>query len=265
MITLAAISKLVNSPLVSEVKMKIGILETGLLNEKLVNDFDTYPQMFVSLLNRAANDLEYRTYSVIRGEFPESVDDCDGWLITGSRHGAYEGLDWMLALESFVRDLVDRQIPLVGICFGHQIIARALGGEVVKSDKGWGVGVSTYAVTKQLSWMEQAADHIRIYSFHQDQVIKLPPDAEVYLSSDFCPVAGYTYGDSVMTIQAHPEFEENYEVTLLNLYAGNIVPRAAAEKALHWIEESAEKADTQRLAEWIVAFMKSNAQRSQSG
>ena len=241
--------------------MKIGILETGLLNEKLVNDFDTYPQMFASLLNRAANDFEYRTYSVVRGEFPESVDDCDGWLITGSRHGAYEELDWMLKLETFIRELVARQIPLVGICFGHQIVAKALGGEVVKSEKGWSVGVSTYAITGKHPWMEQTSDDIRIYSFHQDQVVQLPAGAEIFLSSEFCPNAGYTYGDSVMTIQAHPEFEEIYEVTLLNLYAGNIVPRPAAEKALRWIDESAEKADTQLLAEWIVAFMKSANRR----
>ena len=251
--------------MVSVVRMKIGILETGLLNEKLANDFDTYPQMFVSLLNRAANDLEYRTYSVVRGEFPESVDDCDGWLITGSRHAAYEELDWMLKLEAFIRELVDRQIPLTGICFGHQIVAKALGGEVVKSDKGWAVGVSTFAIIANPAWMEQTSNNIRIYSFHQDQVVRLPPGAEVFLSSEFCPIAGYTYGDSVMTIQAHPEFEENYEVTLLKLYAGNVVPQAAAEKALRWIDESAEKADTQLLAEWIVAFMKTFNRQSETG
>ena len=108
--------------------MKIGILETGLLNEKLENDFDSYPEMFASLLNRAAVDLEYQFFSVVRGEFPDSVDVCDGWLITGSRHGAYEELDWMLKLEALILELVDRRIPLVGICFGHQIVAKALGG-----------------------------------------------------------------------------------------------------------------------------------------
>lgn len=242
--------------------MKVGILEAGLLNKKLENDFDTYPQMFASLLNRAAKDLEYQFFSVVRGEFPASVDDCDGWLITGSRHGAYEELDWMLQLEAFIREAVGRQIPLVGICFGHQIVAKALGGEVVKSDKGWGVGVSTYSVTGKPSWMEQAADNIRIYAFHQDQVTQLPPDAEVFLSSEFCPIAGYTYGDSVMTIQAHPEFEEVYELSLLNLYSGTIVPRPVAEKALQWIDKSGEKADTRLLAEWIVAFLKNRNPRS---
>lgn len=261
MITLWTIIKFVNSSMVRQAKMKIGILETGLVNEKLANDFDTYPQMFASLLNRAADDLEYQFFSVIRGEFPDSINDCDGWLITGSRHAAYEELDWMLKLEAFIRELISRQIPLVGICFGHQIIAKALGGEVVKSDKGWAVGLSTYEVTGKPAWMEQAADDIRIYSFHQDQVALLPSNAEVFLSSEFCPVAGYTYGDSVMTIQAHPEFEEIYEVTLLKLYSGNIVPRAAAEKALQWIEGSGEKAETQLLAEWIVAFLKHSHHR----
>ena len=109
--------------------------------------------------------------------------------------------------------------------------------------------------------MVQTSDNIRIYAFHQDQVIQSPPGAEVFLSSEFCPVAGYTYGDSVMSIQAHPEFGEVYELALLNLYSGNIVPRPIAERALRWINESGEKADTQLLAEWIVAFLKSRNSR----
>ncbi len=102
--------------------------------------------------------------------------------------------------------------------------------------------------------MKQVPDNIRIYAFHQDQIVKLPPMGEVYLSTDFCPYAGCTYGDSVITIQAHPEFEEDYELALLNLYSGNVVPETDAEKALSWIRQSAEKADTQILAEWMAEF-----------
>lgn len=237
-----------------EANMKIGILEAGLLNEKLEGKYEPYPVMFAGLLDRARQDLSFQCYSVIQGEFPASINDCDGWLITGSRHGVYENLDWMLSLQSFIRELYQASKPLIGICFGHQIVAQALGGEVVKSDKGWGVGVTTYQVVNSAEWMPGTHGEIRIYAFHQDQVVKLPPSAEVYLTSDFCPYAGITMGDSVITMQAHPEFEEEYELALLNMYSGNVVPAEAAEEALNWIQQSGEKANTQILAEWMAGF-----------
>jgi len=127
-----------NNGLEFELYMKIGILETGLINEKLNGKYKPYPVMFSELLNRAGQALTYQSYRVIHGELPKSIYDCDGWLITGSRHGVYENLQWMLALEDLIRELYQAKIPLIGICFGHQIIAQALGGKVVKSEKGWG-------------------------------------------------------------------------------------------------------------------------------
>ncbi len=234
--------------------MNIGILETGLINEKLSDRFDPYPVMFARLLNRAEQDLEYQPYSVIRGEMPDSIHDCDGWLITGSRHGAYENLDWMLALEGFIRELHSAAVPLVGICFGHQIIAQALGGEVVKSDSGWGIGLQTYEINKPLGWMAEVPEQVRIYSFHQDQVSVLPAGASVFSSSELCPYAGLSYGDSIISIQAHPEFEEAYELALIDMYGGNIVPQAVAAEALDKIQTSGPKADTQLLADWLSSF-----------
>ena len=234
--------------------MKIGILEAGLLNEKFIGKYKPYPIMFAELLNRAELGLSYQGYSAIQGEMPDSIYDCEAWLITGSRHGVYENLDWMLEMQGFIRKLYEAQIPLIGICFGHQIVAQALGGEVVKSDKGWGVGVASYQIDRPTNWMKQAPDQIRIYAFHQDQVVELPTNAEVFLSSEFCPYAGLGYGDSIITIQAHPEFEEEYELALLNLYSGNVLPEPVADKALGWINESGEKADTQVLAEWMANF-----------
>ncbi len=234
--------------------MNIGILETGLINEKLSDRFDPYPVMFARLLNRAEQDLEYQPYSVIRGEMPDSIHDCDGWLITGSRHGAYEKLDWMLALEGFIRELYSATVPLVGICFGHQIIAQALGGEVVKSDSGWGIGLQTYEINKPPGWMAEVPEQVRIYSFHQDQVSVLPAGASVFSSSEFCPYAGLSYGDSIISIQAHPEFDEAYELALIDMYGGNIVPQAVAAEALDKIQTSGLKADTQLLADWLSSF-----------
>ncbi|MCP3688490.1 MAG: type 1 glutamine amidotransferase [Gammaproteobacteria bacterium] len=234
--------------------MKIGILETGLLNDKLSGSYSAYPVMFEVLLDRAGRTLRYQSYSVIRGEMPGSVNDCDGWLITGSRHGVYENLPWMLELQEFIRDIYQSRVPLVGICFGHQIIAQALGGEVAKSTSGWGVGVHSYRVDMAQAWMQEPPQQVRIYAFHQDQVVKLPARARVYSSSDFCPYAGLSYGDSIMTMQAHPEFEEEYELALLELYGGDLISSADASAAAAKMKIPGGKADTQMLAEWIVEF-----------
>ena len=234
--------------------MKIGILETGLINEKLANHYDAYPVMFATLLNRAGQDLEYQTYCVIRGEMPESIHSCDGWLITGSRHGAYEKLGWMLELEGFIRSLHRASVPLVGICFGHQIIAQALGGKVAKSDKGWGIGLHTYDINNPQDWMAEVPRQVQIYAFHQDQVTALASTASMFSSSEFCPYAGLSYGDSIISIQAHPEFEEDYELALIDIYSGNIVPQSIAEAALDNMKKSETKTDPKMIADWLSQF-----------
>jgi GMP synthase-like glutamine amidotransferase len=238
--------------------MKIGILETGLLNDKVAGRFDPYPIMFAALLDKANQGLTYQSYSVINGEMPDSIDDCDGWLITGSRHGAYEKLDWMLLLESFIQSLFEKQKPLVGICFGHQIIAQALGGLVTKSDKGWGIGLHHYKIDIAQSWMvnelSSVPEKVGIYAFHQDQISQLPEAATAFISSDFCPYAGLTYGDCILSVQAHPEFEASYELALIEMYAGNIVPEPVAANALVGMQGAGSLADTQMLAHWIAYF-----------
>ena len=215
--------------------MKIGILETGLVREALADRFDPYPAMFESFLGQAQRGLEFDAVSVIRGDVANSIHDCDGWLITGSRHGVYDNLEWMAPLQDFIREIAEARVPLVGICFGHQIIAEALGGKVVKSDKGWGVGLHRYRVDQAHLWMDARPQHVDIYAFHQDQVIDLPPSAQVFLSSEFCPYAGLSYDDSIISVQGHPEFEASYMTALLDMFGGSLIPAEvdAADRGRH--------------------------------
>lgn len=232
--------------------MKIGILETGLLREALIDRFDPYPVMFERFLGLAGRPLEFASYSVVRGEMPSSIDACDGWLITGSRHGAYDPLDWITPLEDFIRGLDQAGKPLIGVCFGHQIIAQALGGEVVKSDLGWGVGLHYYRLNRHLAWMGDAGDSVAMYVFHQDQIVQLPPTAEVFASSDFCPYAGLSYGDSIISVQGHPEFERDYMKALIDLYGESLLTpevTAAARASMVGAHE-----DRQMLANWFAEF-----------
>ncbi len=241
--------------------MKIGILETGLLRDRMVPRFDPYPVMFADFLGLAHRDFEFETVSVIRGEVASSIYDCDGWLITGSRHGVYENLDWIPPLQDFIRQLAAAEHPLIGVCFGHQIVAQALGGEVVKSDKGWGVGLHRYQVEQQPSWMQARSQQAGIYAFHQDQVVGLPDNAEVFLSSEFCPYAGLSYGESIISVQAHPEFGEAYEIALLEAYGGSVVPKEISDRALAGMH-AGDKADTELLANWFAEFFLSRQARA---
>ena len=233
--------------------MKIGILETGLIREELADHNDPYPVMFERLLGLAGRKLDFAAYSVLRGEMPESIYDCDGWLITGSRYGVYEQLDWMLELEDFIRQLAQAERPLIGVCFGHQIIAAALGGKVVKSDLGWKVGVQHYDVDRRYDWMGESPPSVAMHAYHQDQIVDCPPSAEVFLSSAGCPVAGLSYGDSIISVQAHPEIEESYERELLEMFAGSVIPLEIAQQGIATLDAGIQ-VDTRLVANWFVDF-----------
>jgi len=244
--------------------MKIGILEAGLLREAMAARFDPYLVMLADFLGLAHAAFDYHTVSVVRGETPAGVHDCDGWLITGSRHGVYDRLDWMPPLEDFIRQLAAAQVPLVGVCFGHQIIASALGGEVVKSERGWGVGLHRYQVDRRYAWMHGGEEQAALYAFHQDQIVKCPADAKVFLSSEFCPYAGLAYGDSIISVQAHPEFEAAYETALLEAYGGSVVPNAVAAAGLESMADGA-RADTALVANWFTNFFLSHRELAAAG
>lgn len=242
--------------------MKIGILETGQLRDEMVGRFDPYPVMFERFIGLAGDDFEFEAFCVIGGEMPPSIHACDGWLITGSRHGVYDELEWMAPLQDFIRELASTQIPLVGVCFGHQIIAEALGGKVVKSEKGWGVGLHQYQIEQAHSWMETEPQQVNVYAYHQDQVVKCPALAQVFLSSEFCPFAGLSYGDSIISVQAHPEFAAAFENFLLETYGSAVLPAAVAAQAQASMS-SGYSADTLLLASWVANFFLSLEERPQ--
>ncbi|WP_371157640.1 type 1 glutamine amidotransferase [Jannaschia sp. 2305UL9-9] len=177
--------------------MHIGILQAGHPPEPIIQTRGDFDVMFSRLLD--GHGFTFSAWDVEHMMFPPSVDAADGWLITGSRHGAYEDHPFIQPLEAFVRAARDADKPMVGICFGHQIIAQALGGVVAKFDGGWGLGNHTYETT------EGAA--IALNAWHQDQVVTLPATAKVLARNAFCENAIVAYGQTAFTIQAHPEFD----------------------------------------------------------
>lgn len=175
--------------------MKIGILMCGHAPAEVKEHFGDYDQMFASLL--AGYDLTFQAWDVEAMDFPQSVDEADGWLLTGARHGVYEGLPFMAPLEDFVRAAHEQKAPMVGICFGHQLIARALGGRVEKFDGGWAVGRYEYDF--------DAFGHLHLNAWHQDQVLEPPAGARTIAQAPNCAHAALVYGDHIFTVQPHPE------------------------------------------------------------
>lgn len=237
--------------------MKLGILETGKTTPDLIDKYGEYSRMFVSLLGDRGLPLDFEFYPVLDDVFPESVSECDAWLITGSRHGAYDDIPWIRRLEEFIRTAAAEQIPMVGICFGHQIIAQALGGKVIKSEKGWGLGVNQYRVTNPAPWMNGSQNYeIAVNAIHQDQVVEIPEEAELLATSEFCPNAMLAYGNSIFTVQPHPEFDHEFQADLINARRGLVFEDPVADRG---IESLSQPIENHTVAEWIVDFLRQHA------
>ncbi len=190
--------------------MKIGILEAEQLNTDIIQKFGSYADMTQALLWSVDNTLSFQTWSVVRGEYPQDMNECDAYLITGSKASVYDDVPWIRQLENYIVSLSEQRKKLIGICFGHQLIAQALGGAVEKSDKGWGVGIMSSSVLQTRKWMEPEKKGFSLLVSHQDQVVELPPNADCLASSDFCVNSSVQIGNHILTFQGHPEFSVEY-------------------------------------------------------
>jgi GMP synthase (glutamine-hydrolysing) len=210
----------------------IGIIQTGSIDGPLGEKHGQYPAMFEELLG--SGPFTFRTYNALDGDIPTDPMACDGWVITGSRHGVYEQHDWIAPLEVFIRDLVASGQPTVGICFGHQIMATAMGGTVEKFGGGWGIGLQNYTV-------KENGETVRLLSFHQDQVMTPPAQTDVFLSSDFCPFAGLRYSPTCFSLQPHPEHSTAFMADLIEVRRP-LVSDKVADQALAILDEPNDQA-----------------------
>lgn len=216
--------------------MILGILQTGHVPPAVAARDGTYTDLFGRLFAHRGFDL--RTFSVVDMEFPDSPEAADAWLVTGSRHGAYEDHPWIPPLEDLIRAIRDAGRPMVGICFGHQIIAQALGGRVEKFAGGWSVGRRHYQIGGQT---------VALHAWHQDQVVDLPPGATVLGSNDFTRNAVIAHGDRILTVQPHPEFPPSVIEELAGL--ATTVPEPLL-KAVH--ADLGQPTDSRTVADWLA-------------
>lgn len=233
--------------------MKLGILKCDTVRPEWVPEFGEYPDMFVTLLGRADPSMEFVSYDVEGGVYPADIDEVDAYLITGSKSSVYDDKPWIPPLIKFVQEIAGRGKKIVGICFGHQLVAQALGGKTEKSAKGWGVGLHTHTFTQTPSWHDGGSEDLKILVSHQDQVVKNAEGATVLASSDFCENAVCQIGEQILTFQGHPEFIPEYSKEIMEFrreqFGEDIYHSGLASL-------SGDPQEGDRVAKWIVSFLK---------
>ena len=237
---------------------KITIIETGLVPPKLRQQHGSFPDMFERMIAEADGTATFETVRLAEGETLPDPATLEAILITGSPAGVYDGLDWIAPLESFVRAAYDGKIPLVGICFGHQLIAQALGGTVRKSEKGWGIGRHVYEVAPGNGVLD--GERIAVACSHADQVIEPPAEARTIMSSAFTPHAGLLYGNgTTLSVQPHPEFTTGFAHACCALRTGK-APDALVADGKASLEQPLEGA---KLGRAITRFLIDGSDRLQ--
>lgn len=224
--------------------MKIGILECGRPPAEMSARTGRYPDMFMRLLD--GRGFTFDTWYVEGMDLPDRAQDADGWLITGSRHGVYEDHAFLPPLEQLIRDAFAAEVPVVGICFGHQVMAQALGGKVEKFDGGWAVGAQDYMFD---------TGPVRLNAWHQDQVIMPPATAQTVASNDFCAHAALLYPGKGFSVQAHPEYDDSVLRNLIRHRGPGVVPDPVLQAA----QAGLGHAESQGIADRIAHFFQQHA------
>jgi len=235
--------------------MKIGVLQVDSVLDELQEEFGNYPDMFENMLEKAASELslnlEIAHFDVEHEIYPARIDECDGYVITGSKKSVYDDEPWIHRFKDYVVELHATKTKLVGICFGHQMIALALGGNTEAANVGWGVGVHASTMVQHKSYMQPPLNSLAVLVSHKDQVTKLPEGAELLSSSEFCPNSMFQVENHILACQGHPEFSKGYSRALMDVRE-EILGEAVYSNGVGSLKQEIQ---SEVVARWIVQFI----------
>ena len=231
--------------------MNIGLLECDHVEGRVARVKGGYREMFSALLEPHIPDLTFRYYDACHGALPATPSECDAYVCTGSQYSVYDAREWIAPLGEFLRGLREARVPFVGICFGHQMLAQAVGGQVARAPRGWGVGVHEMSIVDREPWMRPERPACRLQYMHGDQVLKLPPGAKVLARSEHCEVAMFGVGDTMLGIEGHPEFSSAFNEGLIRARRDRI----GAETADRALAEIDGPTDAPVVGRWIAEFL----------
>lgn len=234
--------------------MKICILHIGHTEPGATSAHLPSPVRFRNALTPHLPHAEWTTISAVLDTLP-AVGDYDAYLITGGKYSVFEDLDWQHRFLDFVGQIIETKVPLIGICYGHQAIAHVIGGTVERSNKGYGVGLMPVNVVADTAWSKASASAVMLHAMHQDQVTAVPEGADIFLSSDFCPISGFSYGPAVLAIQQHPDFTPALNQDLIEKRRERI-GEDTANAAIATLDGPD---DTEVSVRWMADFLKSAA------
>ena len=237
----------------ADLTVRIGLLRCDEVGGDRAERFGGYLDLYANLLGRVDPETTLTDYDVAAGQLPSDPAEQDAWLISGSRASVYDDEPWLADLLGLVVRLSAAGAPMVGICFGHQVLAQALGGSVEPADSGWGIGVHQAEVVGGHPWMVPQRQQFDIAYSHRDQVTALPGHATLVASTDHCPIAAFTLGDHVLGIQGHPEFSPEFAAAV---YEGR-EEMYRAEVFEHAMQTLGHGTDSTDVAAWILSFLKS--------
>lgn len=234
--------------------MKIGLLECDHVADAFHGIAGDYRDMFPALFP----EWDFVNYDLINGQFPEDLNACDAYLCTGSKHSVYEPLPWIEELKRLMRALHQAQTCFVGVCFGHQMMAEALGGKVSPASVGWCIGMHTFEPLLHEAWMQPPQDQVNLLMLCQDQVVNLPPASKVLAKSADCPIGMFRVGHHMLGIQAHPEFTPAYDRAVFL----SRVDRIGEAKVAAALDSLQRPNEAQVMANWIRSFVNQALRRT---
>lgn len=247
--------------------LNIGLLLCDDVDDSAHAQYGSYTGMFERALNHGSGNVLLTAIRCFEDEPLLEPELFDGYIISGSRYSVYDDLPWIKSLLRFVVECRDRNVRVVGICFGHQLIAHALGGRTEKAGVGWGFGIQTAKITDRKSWMDTSGpssdsssesldgDLYNLVVIHQDQVVKVPPEFKTIAENDFCPNSMIVAGNKMLGIQGHPEFSKEFCAFRAETRK-KLIGQEVYERTLHSLAEY--DADSGTVMQWVNNFLRSD-------